>query len=230
MSPPNLILHATTCLTLLGLTAKAALRALEDSWQILDAETGRALGTLQGDRVTVDAATLLPEELDRCVAPLLGPPLATRFFQQFPAASGDWFLCVQGGHEISLRARDDTVLASGHLFEPTSGVLFATVNTWNPLLHTLLPAPVPVGPGSNEKQARLLDWRTLNVTPSIADSDTLAFYISRTALDATGHDHPYPYGCWYDPGHAATRTVLLLSQALTLETGERWPHGRAPYV
>ncbi|OWL93663.1 hypothetical protein CBQ26_16725 [Deinococcus indicus] len=34
MSPPNLILHATTCLTLLGLTAKAALRAMEDSWQI----------------------------------------------------------------------------------------------------------------------------------------------------------------------------------------------------
>jgi len=70
----------------------------------------------------------------------------------------------------------------------------------------------------------------LHACPALQDHHQHAAFISREALDRTGHDHPFCFGVRYDPAAAPTAHVLTLTLALTLETGESDVDPRAPYV
>jgi hypothetical protein len=103
------------------------------------------------------------------------------------------------------------------------------VNTFHPSRFGLLPA-LPEVVAYAGLRLTLANGVRLHVSLALADHHRYAAFISREALDRTGHDHPFRFGVRYDPAAAPIAHVLTLALALTLESGERPPHAKAPYV
>lgn len=182
-------------------------------------EDERPLGTLCPDGTLRVPGVDLPGQ-DQVLTGLLGCTLATRFQRDaspyvFTAHERTGLVTLEGPGpvaEIAVRRGDA-----------------ATVNTFHPSLFGLVPALPEVVAYAGERLTLASGFR-LHVSPALACHHRHAAFISREALDRTGHDHPFRFGVRYDPAAAPAAHVLTLALALMLESGEQPPHAKAPYV
>ena len=213
----HLIAHA---LAVLGLTPHVQLLHPDPDGQTPFTLPGGLQGHVTPDEVTALHADTLPLPDRRAILTrLLGCTLATHVLQW---VSAPLTFEIHADGAMTLTGERAVIAWRGLARNPEAGV-----NTQHPLLrHLLLPLPSAVGLSGG--RLILEDGRRLHAMSALACHHRSCVYVSRAALDATGMDHPFPYGTWLDPWAVPAEQVQVLMHALHRESGDTLPDPRAP--